>query len=396
MRRAPAGRLARQRRGAADRRRRPAGLDPQILQEEARSLQAGRGRRAAPADGRSAGGGGAGAHLHHHFRRHRLRQNHDAQRALRLHLGEGAPAHHRRRRRIAIAAAACRPHGDAAAQHRRQGRNPPARPGQERAAHAARPHHPRRVPRRGSLRHVAGDEHRPRRLDGHHPRQHAARRHHPPRADDRHGRAADDGRLDPRPDRQRRAAGGAAVAPVRRQAQGHLDRRGHRARRRHHPDAGNLQIRAHRHRCPTAPCRATSRPPACARASSRTSPPRASRFPAATSTRRSRCDDDGKPAYLQPGLHLLSADRPVGGDGGGGGLSAVLQQGLLPQEHQPPPQGDGRQDRPRERAGAAAPRARPHQRRRLPAAADQSQPAGAAVGPEHRLRQADRLSSSSA
>ena len=38
------------------------------------------------------------------------------------------------------------------------------------------------------------------------------------------------------------------AAPVRRQAQGHLDRRDHRAGRRHHPDAGNLQIRAHRHR----------------------------------------------------------------------------------------------------------------------------------------------------
>ena len=71
-------------------------------------------------------------------------------------------------------------HGDAAAEHRRQGRNPPARAGQERAAHAARPHHPRRVPRRGSLRHAAGHEHRPRRLDGHHPRQHAARRHFAP------------------------------------------------------------------------------------------------------------------------------------------------------------------------------------------------------------------------
>ena len=35
LRRAPAGRLARQRGGAADRRRRPAGLDPQILQEAA-------------------------------------------------------------------------------------------------------------------------------------------------------------------------------------------------------------------------------------------------------------------------------------------------------------------------------------------------------------------------
>ena len=226
----------------------PAGLDPQILQEAAQPLQAGRRRRAAPADGRAAGGGGEIAHHHDHFRRHRLRQDHDAQRAVRLHLGKGAPDHHRGRRRTAAAAAARRPHGDAAAQHRRQGRNPPARTGQERAAHAARPHHPRRVPRRGSLRHAAGHEHRPRRLDGHHPRQHAARRHLAPGADDRHGRPADDGRLDPRPDRRRHPAHRAAAAPVRRQAQGHLDRGNHRARRRHHPDAGDLQIRAHRHR----------------------------------------------------------------------------------------------------------------------------------------------------
>ena len=68
--------------------------------------------------------------------------------------------HDRGRRRTAAAAAARRPHGDAAAQHRRQGRNPSARTGQERAAHAARPHHRRRVPRRGGLRHVAGHEHR--------------------------------------------------------------------------------------------------------------------------------------------------------------------------------------------------------------------------------------------
>ena len=59
--------------------------------------------------------------------------------------------------------------------------------------------------------------------------------------------------------------------------------------RRHHPDAGNLQIRAHRHRAPTAPSRAISRPPACGRASSPSWPRAASRFPAATSTRASRC-----------------------------------------------------------------------------------------------------------
>ena len=157
-------------------RRRPAGVDPQIFQEAVQPEQAGRDRRAAAADGRAARGGGAGARHHDHLRRHRLRQDHDAQRAVGLHLREGAPDHHRGRRRAAAAAAARRPHGDAAAEHRRQGRNPPARAGQERAAHAARPHHPRRVPRRGSLRHAAGHEHRPRRLDGDHPRQHAARR----------------------------------------------------------------------------------------------------------------------------------------------------------------------------------------------------------------------------
>ena len=89
---------------------------------------------------------------------------------------------------------------------RGQGRNPPARSGQERAAHAARPRDPRRVPRRGSLRHAASHEYRPRRLDGDDPRQYAARRHLAPRADDRHGRPADDGGLDPRPDRRRHPA----------------------------------------------------------------------------------------------------------------------------------------------------------------------------------------------
>ena len=72
-----------------------------------------------------------------------------------------APDHHRGRGRAAAAAAARRPAGDPAAQHRGQGRDPPARAGQERAAHAARSHHRRRGARRGGLRHAAGHEHRP-------------------------------------------------------------------------------------------------------------------------------------------------------------------------------------------------------------------------------------------
>ena len=46
-------------RGAADRRRRAAGLDPQILQEAVQPEQAGRDRRDHAADGRAAGGGRA-------------------------------------------------------------------------------------------------------------------------------------------------------------------------------------------------------------------------------------------------------------------------------------------------------------------------------------------------
>src|SRR3984893_14365369 len=124
------------------------------------------------------------------------------------------------------------PHGGPAAQHRGQGGNPPARAGEERAAHAARPHHPRRVPRRGSVRHASGHEHRPRRLHGDGPRQHPARRALASRADDRHGRHADDGLQHPRPDRRRHPLHRAAAAPLRRQARGHQHRRDHRARER--------------------------------------------------------------------------------------------------------------------------------------------------------------------
>ena len=97
-------------------------------------------------------------------------------------------------------------HGDAPAEHRGQGRDPPARAGQERAAHAARPHHPRRVPRRGSLRHAAGHEHRPRRLDGDHPRQHP--RDAISRLEQMIGMAGlpMTHRVDPRPDRRGRRA----------------------------------------------------------------------------------------------------------------------------------------------------------------------------------------------
>ena len=51
------------------------------------------------------------------------------------------------------------------AQHRGQGRGRHPRPGTQRAAHATRPHHRGRGPRRRGARHAPGHEHRPRGLD---------------------------------------------------------------------------------------------------------------------------------------------------------------------------------------------------------------------------------------
>ena len=76
---------------------------------------------------------------------------------------------------------------------------------QQRAAHAARPHRRRRVPRRRGARHAAGDEHRPRRLAHHHARQLARRGHRAPRDAGAHGRPRSADARHPRADRQRRS-----------------------------------------------------------------------------------------------------------------------------------------------------------------------------------------------
>ena len=72
-----------------------------------------------------------------------------------------ARGHHRGRGRAAHAAAACRAARDAAGEPRGQWRGQHARPREERAAHAARPHHPGRGARTGGDRSPAGHEHRP-------------------------------------------------------------------------------------------------------------------------------------------------------------------------------------------------------------------------------------------
>ena len=113
---------------------------------------------------------------HPHLRRNRHRQDDDAERGLGVHPRRRAHRHDRGRRR-APAAAGARDHARVApAEHRgqRRGQDPRARP--QRAAHAPRPHHRRRGPRRGDARHAPGDEHGPRGLADDDPRELAARR----------------------------------------------------------------------------------------------------------------------------------------------------------------------------------------------------------------------------
>ena len=114
---------------------------------------------------------------HHRLGRHRRRQDDAAECALGLHLAQRADRHHRRRGRVAAQAAAPGAPGDAPRQPGGPGRGAAAAAADQRAAHAARPHHRRRGARRGGARHAAGHEYRPRRLADHGARQQPARRH---------------------------------------------------------------------------------------------------------------------------------------------------------------------------------------------------------------------------
>ena len=88
----------------------------------------------------------------------------------------GADRHDRGRRRAAAPPAARAPARGAPEEHRGRGRDRDPRPRPQLAAHAARPDHRRRGPRRRGARHAPGDEHRPRRLALDRPRQLGARR----------------------------------------------------------------------------------------------------------------------------------------------------------------------------------------------------------------------------
>ena len=134
----------------------------------------------APTDA-AAARGRRGQAQRRHLRRHGRRQDDAAERDV----GGGAARrahHHRRGQRRAAPPAAARGHARGAAVERRgQGRGLDPRPRAQLAAHAPRPHHRRRGPRRGDARHAAGAQHRPRGLAGDRARQLARRRDPPPR-----------------------------------------------------------------------------------------------------------------------------------------------------------------------------------------------------------------------
>ena len=77
---------------------------------------------------------------HHRLREHRRRQDDDAQRAVVVHPERRAHRHDRGRRRAPAAPGPRAPARVPPGQHRGQGRGRDPRPGEELAAHAARPH----------------------------------------------------------------------------------------------------------------------------------------------------------------------------------------------------------------------------------------------------------------
>ena len=173
-RRPPAGRLAFQRHHSAAGARRRRRFDSAFRRQPAEARRPAQLQGLHARDGDAAGRGDQGPAEHHHLRRYRLGKDDAAQHAVQLHLQRRPHRDDRGRGRTAAAAGTRRAAGNAAAEHRRQGRDHRHRPGPQRPAYATRTDHHRRMPWRRDARHAAGDEHRPRRLADDDPRQHAA------------------------------------------------------------------------------------------------------------------------------------------------------------------------------------------------------------------------------
>ena len=132
-------------------------------------------------------------------RRHERGQDDAAERAVGRDPRRGAHRHDRGDRRAAPRAAARRPARGPAAERRGHGRGVGARAGARRAADAARSHRRRRGARRRGARHVAGAQHRSRRLAVDRARERRGRRARAPRDARAAGRDRASPRRGPRP-----------------------------------------------------------------------------------------------------------------------------------------------------------------------------------------------------
>ena len=112
----------------------------------------------------------------------------------------------------------------------------------------------------GNARHVAGHEHRPRRLADHAARQHAARRRGPYRNDDHDGRLRAAAQGHAAASRQRRRPDHPGQPPAGRPAQDHAYHRNRRHGARHDRHAGHLSLSRRRASTKTAGRTAASRP----------------------------------------------------------------------------------------------------------------------------------------
>ena len=121
-----------------------------------------------------------------------------------------------------------------------KGRGEAERTGHQRASYAPRPDRAGRGPWRRVPGHVAGHEHRPRRLTDHHPRQYAARCHGPHGDHGHDGQREPAGKGDSGADRVRRPSDRADSPHERWFAPGYAYHRTHRSVQRCHQHAGHL------------------------------------------------------------------------------------------------------------------------------------------------------------
>ena len=171
------GRLARQCHHSAAGAGRAVPVHPAVWKRPGGGGNAGEAAEHFAGDAGGAGGRGQSAHQPADLGRHGRRQDHLSEHHVELHSATASgsitieDAAELQLQQENVVRLETRPR-----QRGRPGRSSPETASDQQPAYAPGPDHHRRGARRGSLRHAAGHEHRPRRLHDDHPRQYLARR----------------------------------------------------------------------------------------------------------------------------------------------------------------------------------------------------------------------------